>query len=87
MHGKGSPGLAQLYIDKKLVGASQFDITTPVLFNPGGMTCGANPNLAVDPDYTSPFRFTGTIHTVSVDLSGDLIKDSEGEMRMVLARQ
>ncbi|HEY2172926.1 MAG TPA: arylsulfatase, partial [Mycobacteriales bacterium] len=49
MNGKGSPGLAQLYVDKKLVGATQFDITTPVLFNPGGVTCGANPNLAVDP--------------------------------------
>jgi hypothetical protein len=87
MNGKGTPGLAQLYVDKKLVGATQFDITTPVLFNPGGVTCGANPNLAVDPDYTSPFRFTGTIHTVTIDLSGDLIKDNEGEMKMVLARQ
>jgi arylsulfatase len=39
------------------------------------------------PDYRSPFRFTGTLHTVTVDLSGDLIIDSESEMRMAMARQ
>ncbi len=32
-------------------------------------------------------RFTGTLHTVTVDLSGDLITDTEAEMRMAMARQ
>lgn len=37
--------------------------------------------------YHAPFRFTGTLHTVTVDLSGDLITDAEAEMRMAMARQ
>jgi hypothetical protein len=39
------------------------------------------------PDYRAPFRFTGTLHTVTVDLSGELITDSESEMRVAMARQ
>lgn len=87
LQGKGSPGRAQLYLDGVLVGQSEFPVTTPVGFNPGGLTCGANPGLAVDPEYQSPFRFTGTLHRVTLDLSGDLIVDSESQMRMVMARQ
>ncbi|MFD0360952.1 arylsulfatase [Nocardia sp. GCM10030253] len=86
-HGKGTPGRGQLYIDRRLVGEAEIPVTTPVAFNPGGMTCGANPGSAVAPDYAPPFRFTGTLHTVTVDLSGDLITDVPSEMRMHMARQ
>ena len=85
--GKGAPGRAELYIDRRLAGAADFPVTTPVMFNPGGLTCGANPGPPVTSDYTSPFRFTGTLHTVTIDLSGELITDAESEMRMHLARQ
>ena len=34
--GKGSPGRAQLYIDKKLVGQIEMAITTPMSFGLGG---------------------------------------------------
>jgi hypothetical protein len=57
------------------------------MFNPGGMSCGANPGSPVIPDYRSPFRFTGILHTVTVDVSGDLITDTDSEMRMALSRQ
>ncbi|WP_187363784.1 hypothetical protein [Streptomyces piniterrae] len=57
------------------------------MFNPGGLSCGANPGPSVTPEYASPFRFTGTLHTVTVDLSGELIIDAECEMRMHLALQ
>ncbi|MFF3941656.1 arylsulfatase [Streptomyces phaeofaciens] len=86
-HGKGAPGRAQLYIDGHLVGQSDMPVTTPITFNPGGMACGANPGSAVTPDYQAPFQFTGTLHSVTVDLSGDLILDAESEMRMHMARQ
>ncbi|MFF3842519.1 arylsulfatase [Streptomyces sp. NPDC001930] len=86
-HGKGAPGRAQLYIDGRLVGETEMPVTTPITFNPGGMACGANPGSAVTPDYQAPFRFTGTLHSVTVDLSGDLIVDAESEMRMHMARQ
>ncbi|HUZ26118.1 MAG TPA: arylsulfatase [Streptosporangiaceae bacterium] len=85
--GLGTPGRAQLYVDGELVGQADFPVTTPVAFNPGGLTCGANPGSAVTPDYQAPFRFTGTLRTVTVDLSGDLISDSESEIRLAMARQ
>lgn len=84
---KGAPGRAELYVDRSLAGAADFPVTTPIMFNPGGLTCGANPGPPVTSDYTSPFRFTGTLHTVTIDLSGELITDAESEMRMHLARQ
>ncbi|MGE5763306.1 MAG: arylsulfatase [Mycobacterium leprae] len=85
--GKGSPGQAQLYIDDRLVGQTEFPVTTPVVFNPGGLTCGANPGSPVTPDYHEPYRFTGTLHSVTVDVSGELIRDAHSEMRAVMARQ
>jgi arylsulfatase len=62
-------------------------VTTPIVFNPGGLTSGANPGSPVSPDYKAPFRFTGKLHTVTLDLSGELIKDSEAEVRIAMARQ
>jgi len=85
--GKGAPGRAQLYIDGQLVAQAEFPVTTPIALNPGGLTCGANPGSPITADYLSPFRFTGTLHTVTVDLSGDLITDTESEMRLAMARQ
>ena len=85
--GKGSPGRAQLYVDGQLIAQNEFPVTTPVGFNPGGLTCGANPGSPVTADYQAPFPFTGTLHTVTVDLSGDLITDTDAEMRMAMARQ
>ena len=58
-----------------------------MILNPGALTCGANPGSAITPDYVAPFPFTGTIHTVTVDVSGDLVVDSEAEMRVAMARQ
>ena len=86
-HGKGSPGRAQLYVDGQLIAQDEFPVTTPIGFNPGGLTCGANPGSPVTADYQAPFPFTGTLHTVTVDLSGDLITDTDAEMRMAMARQ
>ena len=87
--GKGTPGLAQLYVDGQLIANTEFPLTTPIAFNPGGLTCRANPGSAIVPDYQAlaPFPFTGTLHTVTVDLSGDLITDTDSEIRMAMARQ
>jgi hypothetical protein len=62
-------------------------VTIPIVINPGGLTCGANPGSPVSPDYQAPFRFTGTLHTVTVDLSGQLIDDRESELRVAMGRQ
>jgi arylsulfatase len=86
-HGRGAPGRLQLYVDQKLVAEEQAPVTTPFALNPGALTCGVNPGSPVTPDYPSPFRFTGTLRSVVIDVSGDLITDSESEMRMAMARQ
>ncbi len=86
-HGKGAPGRLQLYVDGELVANAEASVTTPFLFNPGGVTCGANPGSPVTPDYTSPFKFTGVLHDVTVDVSGELIHDPAAELRAHLARQ
>jgi arylsulfatase A-like enzyme len=87
-NGKGTPGRAQLYIDGELVGQTDFPHTTPFSLGlTGGITVGADPGAPVAPFYETPFEFTGTIHSVTFDVSGDVIEDSEAEMRRILARQ
>ncbi len=86
-HGRGAPGRLQLYFDGTLVADENAPVTTPFVFNPGALSCGVNPGSPVTSDYRSPFRFTGTLRTVVVDVSGDLITDSESELRMAMARQ
>lgn len=87
-NGKGTPGRAQLYIDGKLVGNADFPHTTPLSLGlTGGITVGADPGAPVAPFYASPFEFTGTIYTVTFDVSGEAIEDSEAEMRRILAQQ
>jgi arylsulfatase A-like enzyme len=85
--GKGAPGRLQLYVDGTLVGDADADVTTPFMFNPGALTCGANPGSPVTPDYVGPFTFTGTLNSVTLDVSGELIQDPEAELRVHLARQ
>jgi arylsulfatase A-like enzyme len=85
--GRGAPGRLQLYVDGELVAEEQAPVTIPFAINPGALSCGVNPGSPVTPDYQSPFRFTGTLHKVVIDVSGELITDSEGEMRMAMARQ
>jgi len=87
-NGKGTPGHAQLYIDGKLVGQKEFPYTTPLSLGlTGGITVGADPGAPAAPFYKTPFEFTGTIHSVTFDVSGDVIKDDEAEMRRILAQQ
>jgi arylsulfatase len=86
-NGKGTPARCQLYVDGELAGAAEMPVTTPFMINPGALTCGANPGSPVTPDYPSPFAFTGTIDHVTVDVSGELIRDDEAELRSHLARQ
>ena len=85
--GRGASGNMQLYIDGALVGNAEAPMTTPFMFNPGALTCGSNPGSPVSDDYPSGFKFTGTLRTVTVDVSGELIHDPESELRAHMARQ
>jgi arylsulfatase len=87
-HGKGAPGRGHLYVDDKAVGQGDIPLTMAVIFGlAAGIVCGANPGLPVSDKYKSPFEFTGTLYSATVDVSGDAIKDTEAEMRVHLARQ
>ena len=72
----------------QLVGQADFSLTTRFSLGlTGGITVGADPGAPVAPFYEPPFEFTGTIHSVTFDVSGDVIHDSEAEMRVIMARQ
>jgi len=86
--GKGSPGRGQVYIDGKLAGQGEIPLTMPLSLGlGGGMVCGADIGSPVWDKYKPPFKFTGRIYSVTVDVTGDLIKDSEAEMRIAMGRQ
>ena len=71
--GKGAAGKAQLYINKKLVGEMALPYTVPLALGIGsGIFIGRNSGSPVTVLYGPPFEFTGTIHEVTVDISGEL---------------
>jgi arylsulfatase A-like enzyme len=87
-NGKGAPGTGQLYFDSRLVGESNIELTNPLAIGLlSCIVCGADAGSPVTSKYKPPFPFTGTIHSVMVDVSGEMIKDAEAEVRMILARQ
>jgi arylsulfatase A-like enzyme len=87
-NGKGTPGRGQLYVAGRLVAQEDFPVTIPIAMGlGGGVSVGRDDGSPVLPDYDPPFEFTGTIMSVTVDVSGDLLQDSEAEMRAVMARQ
>ena len=90
--GKGAPGIGKLFVDGEQVGQAELAVTVPLVFGiGGGLTVGRNPGSAVSQMYTTPFAFTGTIFTVTVDVSGtpdhgeDEVK--KGQARVAMARQ
>ena len=87
-NGKGAPGKGQLYFDGRLVGQADIKLTNPLAIGLlSFIVCGMDTGAPVTPEYKTPFAYTGTIHSVTVDASGELIKDAEAEVRMILARQ
>jgi arylsulfatase A-like enzyme len=86
--GRGSPGRAQLYVDEELIGAAEVPVTTPLALGlTAGLVVGTAPGAPVCPDYEPPFTFGGTIHSVEIDVSGELIEDDEATLRRLMARQ
>ena len=86
--GKGTPGRAQLYVKRKLVGQTELPYTIPLALGlAAGVCVGRDESSPVCDDYTAPFEFTGTINSVTIDVTGDLIVDDEAAMKAILARQ
>ena len=90
--GKGAAGKAQLYINEKLVGETTFPHTTPLALGIGsGASVGRAPGSPITALYGPPFEFTGTILSVTADISGQLLHDTAEEekafARVAMARQ
>jgi hypothetical protein len=85
--GKGVPGRAQLYLDGDVVANAEFPHTTPVIFELEGLSCGYDYGAPAAEGYEPPFPFNGTIHSVTFDLSGELIADDEAELARMMAQQ
>ena len=87
-NGKGTPGTVKLYINGELVKEGKLPVTIPLAFGlGGGFTVGRAAGSPISSRFKNPFEFTGTIHSVVIDVSGDLIVDKESEMRAVMAHQ
>lgn len=70
------------------MGQADFAVTTPLSLGlTGGIKVGADPGAPVTPYYEPPFEFTGVLYSVTFDVSGDVIKDHEAELRRIMARQ
>lgn len=86
--GRGTPGIGKLFIDGKVAGEIVFPVTVPISMGLGsGITCGQDMGSPITPDYHTPFRFTGKINNVTIDVSGQHVPDPEAEMRIIMARQ
>ena len=63
-------GTVHLLLDGATVGTGKVARTTPVRhsISGAGMTCGWEQGPPVGPGYAAPFRFTGKLHSVTVDV-------------------
>jgi arylsulfatase len=82
-------GTGTLRCDGTVVGEGDIPHTTPVRYSitGAGLTCGWEQGPAIGDGYTAPFRFTGTIHDVTVDVSGVGHRDPEAEFEAIMAEQ
>ena len=86
--GKGAPGRSQLYVNHRLVANLDVPYSVPSLFSIAGLSCGYGAHDTVSPaDYQAPFRFTGTLRQVVLDVSGELLVDQKAELERLVIQQ
>jgi arylsulfatase len=82
------PARCQLYINRRLVANIDMPFSVLNIFGTQGLTCGYDGGEPAAPEeYSDAFPFTGTIKRVTLDLSGELIPDTEAELKIAMARQ
>ena len=87
-NGKGVPGNVELFVDGKSAGKAKWPVTTPIRLGQGAaMLVGEDTGSSVIPDYKPPFKFTGDLKKVIVDVSGETVTDHESEMKIALMKQ
>lgn len=86
--GKGAPVTITLLVDGKAIAEKQLPHTIPLRAGQGGsMIVGVDAGSPVSPEYKPPFKFTGELKRVIVDVSGESVSDHEAEMKAWLRKQ
>lgn len=87
--GKGAAGIGRLYINGRKVGESHIPVTQPLVYSltGEGLCCGYDRGLPVTDEYRAPFRFTGVIERVVVDVTGARTVSKETESRIAMTVQ
>ncbi len=82
-------GVGALYINGNKVGERELPRTIPFRISLAGegLCCGWDSGLPVTHEYEAPFTFTGTIHEVVVDVTGEPFRDPAAEQRIAMAEQ
>jgi arylsulfatase len=82
-------GAARLTIDGRTVAEGAIARFTPVRFSitDAGLYCGEDGGSAITQRYRGPFRFTGTLHTVTVTLAGAAALDADAHVEAKLRTQ
>jgi arylsulfatase len=80
-------GTGALFIDGIEAGAGEIPRTIPAVIETSGegLCCGYDSGLPVTPEYRAPFRFTGRIAQVVVDVAQGAAPDAEAQLRTALA--
>jgi arylsulfatase len=80
-------GSGELFLDGARVGSGEIPRTVPAVIETSGegLCCGYDSGLPVTADYRAPFRFTGAIARVVVDVAESSGDDAEARLRAALS--
>ena len=76
-------GRGTLFVNGREVGAGEIPRTIPAVIETSGegLCCGYDSGLPVTPDYRAPFRFTGRIAQVVVNVGEGAAPDADSQLR------
>jgi arylsulfatase len=82
-------GTGALFVDGTQVGAGEIPHTVPAVIETSGegLCCGYDSGLPVTPDYKAPFRFTGRILRVVVDVGDGPGLDPDLRLRAAMTEE
>ena len=87
-NGKGTPGTVTLLVDGKEIGRGDIPVTAPLRLGQGAqMLVGADEGAPVTNAYKPPFPFSGAIHRITFDVSGEHVVDHDLAIRVALRKQ
>ena len=86
--GQGAPVKITLLLDGKAIAERELPYTIPLgPARAAQWSSASTRDRPVNPEYKSPFRFTGGLKRVVVDVSGEPVADHEAEMKTWLRKQ